>query len=179
MRVGIGFDSNIITGAPPDKDFGGRAVCSIDPAARTTNFARVAYGHRDDADNMLVANNKIYVKCQRKTKSLISSIDGYDLFAETEIWAWDAHIDSKGVPGSTASLSDVNTPYEVFIIGNYDSSRVKVSNHGEALEDKSFGSFNKITCRSSDEEVGLDELSLPRQEQSSTRAPKGLFQRLF
>ncbi|RFN45495.1 hypothetical protein FIE12Z_10257 [Fusarium flagelliforme] len=148
-----------ITGIPPDKDSGGRAVYTIDPVATTTGFTRVTC-ENDDADDMRIVNDKIFLNRQGRIGSTIGEIGGVDLFAETDIWAWDAHIDRQGVPFLAASLSDVNTPYEVFIIGGPDRTRVKVSNHGKPLERHSFGFCNRFTCQSSDGEVELDGLYL-------------------
>ncbi|KAI1056707.1 hypothetical protein LB507_001523 [Fusarium sp. FIESC RH6] len=160
-----------ITGTPADKDSGGRAVYTIDPAATSTEFTRVTYDN-DDADDMRIVKDKIFLNQQSRIGSTIGEVGGVDLFTETEIWAWDAHIGPKGLPFLAASLSDVNTPYEVFIIGGTERTRFKVSNHGKPVESHSFGLCDRFTCQSSDGEVELDGLYLtPTSKANGTPLP--------
>ncbi|KAK7415947.1 hypothetical protein QQX98_005520 [Neonectria punicea] len=80
--------------------------------------------------------------------------------SSAETWAWDVFWNREtDTPALVAGLSDVNTPYEVFII-EAGQDDVKLSDHGKPLEDRSFGSCTVLTCQSADGEVELDGLYL-------------------
>ncbi|KAJ4136512.1 hypothetical protein NW768_004127 [Fusarium equiseti] len=157
-----------ITGTPPDKDSGGRAVYAINPTA-TTEFTHVACGKDHDAGDIRIVGDGILVNRQVGLVDVISDLDGEDVFAENkEMWAWDVYKSPTGIATLAASLSDVNTPYEVFIIQGRGKERIKVSNHGKPVENHSFGTCDTFTCQSSDGEVELYGLYLtPARENSN------------
>ncbi|KAF4339121.1 peptidase yuxL [Fusarium beomiforme] len=149
-----------ITGVPHDKDAGGRAVYRIDPDA-DEGFVNVAYGIDDDAADLLVAGGKLLVKRNVRLVDVVTEFAGDDLFdVKKELWVYDVFINHEtGRATLAASLSDVGTPYDIFII-EQGKDKIKVSDHGKPLADKSFGSCTALTCRSTDNEVELDGLYL-------------------
>ncbi|KAM5349818.1 hypothetical protein ACJ41O_006323 [Fusarium nematophilum] len=151
-----------ITCTPADKDSAGRAVYTVDPAAASPSFVKVACGADDDAVGLAVAGGKLLVnRSVRLVVNVISELGGRDLFQENkEIWVWDVFLNREtGIPTLTASLSDTNTPYEVFVI-EAGQGDVKLSDHGKPVENRSFGSCTVLTCQSADGDVELDGLYL-------------------
>ncbi|KAH6867166.1 Alpha/Beta hydrolase protein [Thelonectria olida] len=150
-----------ITGTPDDKNLGGSAVYTVDPTAVSPKFVKVACGEQDDASSLVVAGSKLLVNRSIRHINVISELGGRDLFQEKkEIWAWDVFISREtGTATLACGLSDVNTPYEVFIV-EASKDNVKLSAHGKALENRSFGSCTVLTCPSADGEVELDGLYL-------------------
>ncbi|KAH7159604.1 Alpha/Beta hydrolase protein [Dactylonectria estremocensis] len=150
-----------ITGTPIDKDSGGAAVYTIDPAPASPKFVKVACGNYDDASSLAVAGGKLLVNRSVRLTNIISELGGKDLFKKnTEIWAWDVFVDPKtGTPTLAASLSNIDTPYEVFVV-EAGQDDIKLSDHGKTLSNQSFGSCTVLTCPSADGEVELDGLYL-------------------
>ncbi|RSL71573.1 hypothetical protein CEP54_001341 [Fusarium duplospermum] len=147
------------TGTPDDRDTGGPAVYTVDPTAAEPKHIKIACGEHDHASGIAVAGGKLLVNRAVKFHNVISELGGKDLFQkDTEIWAWDVYINAEtGTPILATCLSDIDTPYEVYIVeeGKED---IKLSNHGKALEGRSFGSCSELTCPSADGEVELDAL---------------------
>ncbi|XEV06092.1 hypothetical protein FSHL1_011379 [Fusarium sambucinum] len=163
-----------ITGSPPDKDSGGRSVYSIDPGASSPSFIKVGCGDDDDAGDIRIAGDKIIINRQVRLVDVISELGGEDLFAEgKEMWVWDVSINPEtGTATLAASLSDINTPYEVFTVQR-GRDNIKLSNHGNRLKDQSIGSCSSFTCQSSDGQVELDGLYLtPASKSNAHGAPK-------
>ncbi|EWG42683.1 hypothetical protein FVEG_04432 [Fusarium verticillioides 7600] len=158
-----------ITGVPADKDTGGRAVYTTDPKTDTRDFVKVACGVDDDAGGLHVIGGKVLVNRQVKLVDVISEIGGDDLFDEKkELWVYDVFINSgTGAATLAASLSDVGTPYDIFVIEK-GNEKIKVSNHGKPLADRSLGSCTVLTCRSIDDEVELDGLYLTPTSQTTS-----------
>ncbi|KAM0418943.1 hypothetical protein ACHAPT_012101 [Fusarium lateritium] len=150
-----------MTGTPMGKDCGGEAVYSIDPVAATPSVVKIACGVDDDAGGLVVAGEKLLVNRKGRNADVISELGGRDVFQENkEIWAWDVFFDRETDTLTLATgLSDVNTPYELFII-KAGQENIKLSNHGKPLEDRSFGSCSILTSQSADGEVELDGLYL-------------------
>ncbi|KAF4501639.1 peptidase yuxL [Fusarium agapanthi] len=150
-----------ITGLPADKDSGGRAVYKTDPDTDTHAFVKVACGVDDDAGGLHVVGGKVLVNRQVRCVDVISELGGDDLFdKKKELWVYDVFIDPEtGTSTLAASLSDVGTPYDIFVIEK-GKEKIKISNHGKPLADKSLGSCTVLTCRSTDDEVELDSLYL-------------------
>ncbi|RGP78783.1 peptidase yuxl [Fusarium longipes] len=163
-----------ITGTPPDKDSGGRAVYTIDPMAASPDFTKVGCGEDDDAGDLRVAGDKILINRQVRLVDVISELGGKDLFAEgKEMWVWDVSINAEtGIPTLAASFSDINTPYEVFSV-QPGKKAIKLSNHGKPLENQSFGCCTVFTCQSSDNQVELDGVYLtPTSKSNPDGTPK-------
>ncbi|KAK7431577.1 hypothetical protein QQZ08_001795 [Neonectria magnoliae] len=137
------------------------AVYTVDTAAASPNFVKVACGVDDDAVALSVAGGRLLVNRSARLINVISELGGRDLFRKnTAIWAWDVFWNREtDTPALVASLSDVNTPYEVFII-EAGQDDVQLSDHGKPLENQSFGSCTVLTCHSADGEVELDGLYL-------------------
>ncbi|KAL5608706.1 hypothetical protein FOVSG1_003387 [Fusarium oxysporum f. sp. vasinfectum] len=148
-----------ITGVPADKDTGGRAVYKTDPKADTRDLVKVACGVDDDAGGLHVVGGKVLVNRQVRFVDVISELEGDDLFDEKkEFWVYDVFINPEtGTSTLAASLSDVGTPYDIFVIES-GKEKIKISNHGNPLADRSLGSSAVLTCRSTDDEVELDGL---------------------
>ncbi|KAH7213047.1 Alpha/Beta hydrolase protein [Fusarium oxysporum] len=148
-----------ITGVPADKDTGGRAVYRTDPKADTRDFVKVACGVDDDAGGLHVVGGKVLVNRQVRFVDAISEIEGDDLFDEKkEFWVYDVFVNQEtGTSTLAASLSDAGTPYDIFVIES-GKEKIKISNHGKPLADRSLGSSTVLTCRSTDDEVELDGL---------------------
>ncbi|CVK87272.1 related to peptidase yuxL [Fusarium proliferatum] len=162
-----------ITGVPADKDSGGRAVYKTDPKADTGDFAKVACGVDDDAGGLHVVGDKVLVNRQVRLVDVISELGGDDLFdEEKEFWVYDIFINPEtGTSTLAASLSDVGTPYDIFVIEK-GKEKIKISNHGKPLTDRSLGSCTVLTCRSTDDEVELDGLYLtPTSKANSNKTP--------
>ncbi|EXL54105.1 hypothetical protein FOCG_07194 [Fusarium oxysporum f. sp. radicis-lycopersici 26381] len=162
-----------ITGVPADKDTGGRAVYKTDPKADTRGFVRVACGVDDDAGGLHVVGGKVLVKRQVRFVDVISELGGDDLFDEQkEFWVYDVFINPEtGASTLAASLSDVGTPYDIFVIES-GKEKIKISNHGKPLADRSLGSSTVLTCRSTDDEVELDGLYFtPSSKANSDKRP--------
>ncbi|KAF9772129.1 hypothetical protein IL306_010187 [Fusarium sp. DS 682] len=162
-----------ITGVPPDKDAGGRAVYKMDPNSDTQEFVSVAYGIDDDAGDLLVAGGKLLVKRNVRLADVVTELGGDDLFDEKkELWVYDIFINREtGTSTLAASLSDVGTPYEIFII-QPGKGKTRISNHGEHLPKRLFGSCTVLTCQSADNEVELDGLYLtPASKANSNKTP--------
>ncbi|WXC66051.1 hypothetical protein SNK03_011836 [Fusarium graminearum] len=157
-----------ITGTPPDKDSGGRSVYSTNPKDASPNFIKVGCGDNDDAGDIRVAGDKIIVNRQVRLVDIISELGGEDLFTEDkEMWVWDAFISPEtGAATLAASLSDINTPYEVFVI-QPGKEKIKLSNHGQPLKDQSFGACTVFICQSSDGQVELDGIYLTPASKSN------------
>jgi dipeptidyl aminopeptidase/acylaminoacyl peptidase len=163
-----------ITGTPVDVDSGGRAIYTINPMASSPEFIKVGCGEDDDAGDLRIAGDKILVNRQVRLVDVISELGGRDLFAEEkETWIWDVYINPEtGTPILAASFSDVNTPYEVFVV-RPGKDKLKLSNHGTPLENQSFGSCTVFTCQSSDGQAELDGLYLtPTSKAHSDGTPK-------
>ncbi|SPJ78280.1 related to peptidase yuxL [Fusarium torulosum] len=150
-----------ITGTPSDKDAGGRSVYKVDPKAAETDFVKVACGVDDDAAGLVVAGGKLLVNRAVRLVDIISELGGEDIFKENEeLWVWDIFMNPEtGKTILVASLSDSNTPYDVFVM-EAGKDRIKLSNHGKLVEDHSFGTCTVLTCQSADGEVELDGLYL-------------------
>ncbi|KAL6416014.1 putative peptidase s9 prolyl oligopeptidase active site domain protein [Ilyonectria robusta] len=148
-----------ITGTPDDKDSGGRSVYSVNPAAAPSKFVKVACGEDDDAGSLIVAAGKLLVNRSVRLDTVISELGGRDLFRKnTEVWAWDVFVDpNTDTVILAAGLSDVNTPYDVFIIQEGQDD-LKLSDHGKTVENYAFGCCSVLTCPSADGEVELDGL---------------------
>ncbi|KAL3594408.1 hypothetical protein FPOAC2_08721 [Fusarium poae] len=163
-----------IAGSPPDKDSGGRSVYSIDPGASSPNLVKVGCGDDDDAGDIRIAGGKIILNRQVRLVDVISELGGGDLFAEgKEMWVWDVSINPEtGTATLAASLSDINIPYEVFVI-QQGKDDMKLSNHGNMLKGQSIGSSTVFTCQSSDGQVELDGLYLsPASKSNCNGEPK-------
>ncbi|KAK2603582.1 hypothetical protein QQS21_004262 [Conoideocrella luteorostrata] len=151
-----------ISGTPEDKDSGGKAVYVVDPTDASPKYVKIACGEQDDAEDLVVAGDKLLVNRAVRLSSVISEVGGRDFFnkTDTEIWVWDIFWDpSNESPTLAASLSSINSTYEVFIVKEGHSD-TKLSDHGRALEGQSFGSCTILTCQSSDGQVELDGLYL-------------------
>lgn len=161
------------TGTPDNRDTGGLAVYTVDPAAAEPKHVKIACGEHDHAAGIAVAGEKLLVNRAVRFSSVISELGGKDLFQkDTEIWAWDVFVNpDSGTPILAAGLSDVDMPYEVFIVeeGKED---LKLSHHGKPLESRSFGSCSELTCQSADGEVELDALYLtPTSKKTENGTP--------
>ncbi|KAM0542290.1 hypothetical protein ACHAPJ_012855 [Fusarium lateritium] len=150
-----------INGTPVDKESGGRAVYKVDSEATSAGFVKVACGVDDDAADLRVVGEKLLLNRNVRQVDVISELGGKDVFRENkEFWVWDVFYDREtGIPKLAASLSDVNTPYDVFII-EAGKDKLKLSDHGKPLGNHQFGSCTGLTCQSSDGEVELDSLYL-------------------
>lgn len=148
-----------ITGHPIDKDCGGRSVYTVNPTAAQGDFVKVACGEEDGAESFIVTGRKLLVNRSVRLHSVISELGGKDLFRKnTELWVCDVFIHPNiGTVTLAASLSNTNTPYEVFIV-QQGQDDLKLSDHGKTLKDRSFGSCSVLTCPSADGEVELDGL---------------------
>ncbi|SPO06036.1 related to peptidase yuxL [Cephalotrichum gorgonifer] len=163
-----------ITGTPVNRDSGGRAVYTVNPAAAPGKFVKVAYGEDDDADWLIVAGGKLLVNRSVRLDTVISELGGKDLFRkDTDVWACDVFADpTTGILTLAAGLSDTNTPYEVFIVKEGQDD-LRLSDHGKALKDREFGSSSVLTCPSADGEVELDGLYVtPTAKMGDEGVPK-------
>lgn len=124
-------------------------------------FVKFAYGEDDDGSSLAVAGEKLLVNRVVRLDSVIRELGGRDLFKKNkDIWTWDVFVDPKsGTPTLSASLSDVNTPYEIFIVKDGQDD-TKLTHHGRALKARSFAFCTPFTCQSADTEVELDGLYL-------------------
>ncbi|KAF5664292.1 peptidase yuxL [Fusarium heterosporum] len=150
-----------ITGTPSDRDLGGRSVYKVDLTTASPDFVKVACGESDDAEGLLVTGDKLLVNRGVRFVNIISELNREDIFTEgEELWVWDVYINpDTGKTLLAASLSDSNTPYDVFVM-EAGKDRIKLSNHGKPLENQSFGTCTFLTCQSADGEVELDGLYL-------------------
>ncbi|KAK5994284.1 putative peptidase YuxL-like protein [Cladobotryum mycophilum] len=149
-----------ITGTPIDKTFAGSAVYNIDPNAESPTYAKVAYGVDDDAGQLRLSSGELVVSCQHRLDTWISRLGKEVLFKkDTDIETWDVFFDADGgSPVVAAGISDINNPFEVFIIKG--DELIQLSNHGHIFKDREFGSCTVLSCQSSDGEVELDGLYL-------------------
>jgi dipeptidyl aminopeptidase/acylaminoacyl peptidase len=128
----------------------------------TPKHVKVAYGVEDDADSLRVSGGKIVVSRGHRLDTWIGVLGQEPLLKkEAAIDAWDVSFD--GVPDGdedeavmAAAISDINHPFEVFIVRNGGADMIKLSNHGHHFKDREFGKFHVWTCPSSDGEVELD-----------------------
>ena len=150
-----------IAGSPDNCDFGSFAVYAVDSAEASPKFVKVAFGDDDCASNLVLAGGKVLVNREVRLDSVISDLDGSDLFKkDTGFRAWDVFFDTaSGNPILAVSLSNINKPYEVYIVKEGQDD-VKLSDFGKSLEGRQFGSCTVLTCQSSDGEVELDGLFL-------------------
>jgi dipeptidyl aminopeptidase/acylaminoacyl peptidase len=150
-----------ITGTPEGSVVGALAVYSVDPAAASPEHAKVACGKDDNAAQLAVAGGKLLVNREVRLASVVSDLDGRELFRkDVPFQAWDVHTDaSSGSSTLAVGLSTVNKPYEIFIVAE-GREDVELSNHGKAVQDQSFGTCHVLTSKSSDGEVELDGLYL-------------------
>ncbi|KAF4956236.1 hypothetical protein FSARC_11635 [Fusarium sarcochroum] len=146
---------------PDGRNTGGSAVYKVDSVAASTGPVKIACGVDDDATGLLVAGERLLLNRSFRLSDVISELGKEDLFHENkEFWAWDVFYSREtGIPMLAASLSDVNTPYDVFII-EAGKNKIKLSDHGKPLKDHQFGSCTVLTCQSADGEVELDGLYL-------------------
>ncbi|KAF4450226.1 peptidase yuxL [Fusarium albosuccineum] len=149
------------TGSPVDKALGGTAIYRVDPAAAEPRYVKVMGGVDDDVSGLVVAGDKLLVNREVRLVNVVSELGGEDLFQENkDFYVWHAFWDDKtDTPTLAVSLSDVNTPYEVFIIKK-GQDKIQLSDHGKPVKDRSFGSCTVFTCQSADGEVELDGLYL-------------------
>lgn len=153
-------DGNIyfVSGTPVDSSLGGSALYVVDPRSGSPAFTRVAKSG-DTADCLRLAGGRLLLSHQKRFSTVIEEAGKDVLFSkETDIAAWDVFFDGSSSPTVAVSVSDINNPYEVYSVK--EDSLIKLSNHGEAFRDRSFGSCNVLTCPSSDGEVELDSLYL-------------------
>jgi dipeptidyl aminopeptidase/acylaminoacyl peptidase len=145
-----------ICGTPDDSTCAGQAVYSVDPAKTLSGPTKIAHGIDDDAVVLAARGGKILVERQVRLSSSISEVGGNNIFErETNVGTWDVYFDpNSGRPIVAATLSDIENPYEVYIIkeGHED---IQLSNHGKALKDSKFGVATVLKSQSSD---GLEEL---------------------
>lgn len=138
-----------------------QAVYSIDPSEAKPELTSVACGIDDEAAELVVAGGKLLVRRNARVSTAIGEISGHDIFKrDTKIRACDVYFDKNdGKPAVATVLSDINNPYEVFVMKD-GTDDIKLSGHGSELKDRSFGSATVLTSQSSDGQEELDGLYL-------------------
>ncbi|ATY58653.1 WD40 YVTN repeat-like-containing domain [Cordyceps militaris] len=143
--------------APVGSLFGGFAVFSVESAHACPSFTRVAYGEEDDAVQVSFVDGKVIAKRDAQLGSIISEVGVDDLFnfPDTEIGDWDVFFNPKTGSASLATtLSTMNEPSEVFVVEKGKDKR-RLSDHGKAFKDRTFGTCTVLTCQSADGEVEI------------------------
>ena len=149
-----------LTGTPDNVDAGGAAAYAVDPNAASPVYAKVAGGVEDDASDLAVVGDKLLWNRGVRLDNVIGELGGKDMFKqETEVLHWSVHIDEDGTPTLAASLSNTNTPHDVYLV-QQGKDNVKLSGHGKPVKSHSFGSCAILKSQSADGEVELDGLYL-------------------
>jgi dipeptidyl aminopeptidase/acylaminoacyl peptidase len=162
------------SGAPLDHTCGGFAVYSVDVSQPSVQ--KRAYGVDSDVEGLLQQSGEIVVQLARgiNTEFHILSSNEILLDRPTGFDAWDVNL-SSDTPILALALGDPDHPAEVVTIQS-PCEPVTYSNLGAPLLDiqKSFGSWNLLTCASADKEVSLDGIFLSSNN-SATKGPQPTF----
>lgn len=156
---GMAFDANgtlYFIGSSGKTHFSGYALYSLDPAIPSQTPVSVLSSDDKDGKTLQVAGNTTLVSFDIRSGVMISDATGRELFQRpTEVSAWDAHFDVEDNTWTfAAAMSDPSHPFELFV-AKEGQPDVQLSQHGKAVEGRSFGSLTVLTCQSSD---GLEEL---------------------
>lgn len=138
---------------------GSNVVFTLDTTAACPQLVKAACGEQDSASRILSVGGRVLIERHIRQKTVISDMSGHDLFdAAAGITSWDAVFDRQAAKSMFAAvLSSTNQPGEVFIITD-GQAPLQLSNHGNSLKGRLFGSFQVLTCQSLDGEVELDGL---------------------
>lgn len=147
-----------LSGVPDGYLIGGPAVYAVDPTVESPKYTRVACGEDDHAASLALVGGKALVNCEVRMSTAIRTLDGKELFVrDTEMLVWDVHTDNNGNSILAVSLSDVNSPCEVYTVQD-GRNDIQLSNHGEPFQGREFGTSTVLTSQSSDGDVELDAL---------------------
>lgn len=163
-------------GIPPDKLFCGHAVYTVDPDSYFPRYGRVAFGTDDDVESLVTVNGQVIAKVAHRLESRIALPGGEVLYSREEaLEAFDIAFgpnDDETV--LVVATSNVNEPVEVFTTSDGGKAMVQLSDHGQALKSRHFGTCNFLLCPSADKQVELDALYLtpaPSNAMKSTLVP--------
>ena len=137
-----------------------KMVYSIDLNAKPPALAKCAHGEDDCVMGMGKAGKDVTVFVQYGMEDQIRILNGQVLLSKKkEILEWDAEFTTDSDEMILAiAKSDSSAPDEVYTVTASGGAIVKLSNHGGALKDTSFGTAKFLTCRSNDDKVDLDAL---------------------
>lgn len=140
---------------------GSNVVFTLDTTKPGAQLVKAACGEQDSAERVLSVDGRVLVERHVRHETFVTDMSGRDVFnTAAGITSWDVVFGQQAAKSMFAAvLSSTNQPSEVFITKD-DQTPLKLSNHGNPLKGRLFGSFRVLTCQSLDGEVGLDGLYL-------------------
>ena len=150
------------SGVPSSKKYCGHGVYAVDVSAASAKSGRVAFGLEDDAFGVLQVGGEIIAKLQNRLEDRIVLLSGKVLYrSNQEIEAFDVAFTTHSSDVTLAiATSNVNHPVEVYSATTGNPSLVQLSRHGDAMQNREFGTCRLLSCLSADREVDIDGIYL-------------------
>lgn len=159
-------DSFYFIGPVADNTISADCVYHVDLTAEKPTHVKYAHGDEDCAWDLSKVGKDMSILVQSGMEDQIRMLKGNTIFArKKEIEAWDVKFTTDSDEMILAIVQgDTNSPPEVFTITASGGAMVQLSNHGDAIADKKFGTVNFLTSQSNsvngEEPVRLDSLFL-------------------
>lgn len=164
-----------IGGATPENSVTADVVYNIDLTAHSPAYENYAHGEEDCAWNLQKAGKDVTIMVQHGMESHIRMLKGRTLLnRRQEIDSWDAAFTTDSEEMILAvTLSDSNSPPEVFTTTASGGALVQLSNHGEPIAKRKFGVSSFLSCEShsvkGEESVRLDGIFITPHDRATSK----------